>query len=651
MSDTYASDLEPDTGPSRGTQSAAQRIEAVRGAGRWMPWAGFSLSLIWWAVAAAAVVMVLDLNWVLGQPPMTIAIGVMIAVLPGLLVIMASFMARETARSAAANTLVLESASQLLDPVDTTASRAEVLARRIASSAGEVDQSMSGALAAMKALAGEIGDERLRLESVSYAAADNARDLARQLGGERSALEGLIRELKAQGDMLNEAIPRQAEMMVGAARAASEEIGRADAALDHRLAGMRSSSEMLAGELQKLEHLAADAHGRSDTLLRALARIEESLGTSRQTVDMAVRSSEVAVSAAGKTGEALQAAIASALDDARRAAQEIQRRTREASEDAAMQIANLRQSAEQAAAALKTVGNAARAESDLTERRLAQASDALRRAVNIDERSAPRRQESVVDDVLFAPPPERQAPPSPPRQMNVPAAPARHVDDELFESPAPIMHAVRPMPSPEARIEAPQPRPAPPVIAAPPILAPRPQQPSIEAEPFDPLEDDDTDGDPAAGFLPVQPEPSNAAPARTPAWSSILNDMDREERGGLPREQTAEMVIRKLETSGITLSNIFRPRDKKKIAQAAQRGEGQRRGAISSAAGSEINRVEARLRADPELKRLARDFVAMEGPDAIAALERTQRSNRNASPRLSAFLLLDAAIGEGEARA
>lgn len=643
MSDTYASDLEPDPVAAPGTLSAAQRIEAVRGAGRWMPWAGLVLSLFWWGAVAAALVMVFDLDWVLAQPPMTLAVGAMIAVLPGLLVIMASFMARETVRSAAANSLVLQSAAHLLDPVDATASRAEVLAQRIASSAGEVDQSMSGALAAMKALAGEIGDERLRLESVTYAAADNARDLSRQLGAERSALETLIRELKSQGDMLNEAIPRQAEMMVGAAKAASEEIGRADAALDARLSGMRESADLLAGELGKLDHLASDAHARSETLLRALARIEESLSTSRQTVDMAVRSSEVAVSAAGKTGEALQAAIASALDDARRAAQEIQRRTREASEDAALQIANLRQSAEQAAAALKTVGNAARAESDLTERRLAQASDALRRAVSLEDRASATRSPAPLDETLFAPPPGR---------VGVPASPPRQVDDELFEA-APAPSVAPPSPLPQVRLpltapSVPQARPAELRLGA----SPEVRRETPAAEPFDPLEEDEEivgAGDATSGFLPAQtaapadPEPRNAA------WSSILNDMDRAETGRLPREQTAEMVIRKLETSGIALSNIFRPKDKKKIAQAAQRGEGQRRGAISSAAGSEINRVEARLRADPELNRLARDFVTMEAPDAIAALERTQRSNRNASPRLSAFLLLDAAIGEARA--
>jgi len=41
---------------------------------------------------------------------------------------------------------------------------------------------------------------------------------------------------------------------------------------------------------------------------------------------------------------------------------------------------------------------------------------------------------------------------------------------------------------------------------------------------------------------------------------------------------------------------------------------------------------------------LARDFVALEEADALNALENTHGSSKNASARLAAFLLLDAAL-------
>ncbi|MEZ5947518.1 MAG: hypothetical protein R3C04_11840 [Hyphomonas sp.] len=51
-----------------------------------------------------------------------------------------------------------------------------------------------------------------------------------------------------------------------------------------------------------------------------------------------------------------------------------------------------------------------------------------------------------------------------------------------------------------------------------------------------------------------------------------------------------------------------------------------------------------RLRNDDVLLELARSFVEMEQEDALNALEQTQKTSRNASPRLAAYLLLDAAL-------
>ena len=44
------------------------------------------------------------------------------------------------------------------------------------------------------------------------------------------------------------------------------------------------------------------------------------------------------------------------------------------------------------------------------------------------------------------------------------------------------------------------------------------------------------------------------------------------------------------------------------------------------------------------LMELARYFLEMEQDDALNALEQTQKTSRNASPRLAAYLLIDAAL-------
>lgn len=608
-----------------------------------MPWAGFLLAVLWLISVVAVVVTSMDLNALLGQPPITLAAGVVMAMMPGCLILMAGFMARESARSASANTLVLKAASQLLAPAETQTGEAETLATRLSTSARDVDQAMGQALGAMKALSSEIGDERLRLESVSYAAADNARDLSAQLGQERTALESLIRDLRSQGETLNEAIPRQAQHMVEAARLAAEEIGRADDALDSRLNAMRQASQTLASELSRLNQMAGEAGAHSESLMHAIARVEDKLDHSKRTVDIAVRASEAAVEAAGSTGEALQSAVSSALDDARRASLEIQKRTRESSEEAAMQIQVLRQSAEQAGAALKAVGVAARAESDLTEKRLTQASDALQRAVTpptVAKSERPAIRSSLTPSVPPASPDVESSDPlfaSPP--LSVPSAPARSIDTELFEdspyAPTDVHNQTRErdLPVLTTGFDSPSLQSS---------ATPAPQHVETTPPPFDPLEETEPVPAPNANDTGAR---VGEAPRREMGWSTILHDMDRDDTDELSREGTAELVIRRLEGAGMTLANIFRPKDKRKIAAAARKGESQRRSVIRTTAKFELDRVAKRLMTDEEFVGLAREFVSLETADAMAALDRTQKSNRNASPRLSAFLLLDAALG------
>ena len=80
-------------------------------------------------------------------------------------------------------------------------------------------------------------------------------------------------------------------------------------------------------------------------------------------------------------------------------------------------------------------------------------------------------------------------------------------------------------------------------------------------------------------------------------------------------------------------------------ASARSEGEGLRRKAISDAASRQVQRVQKRLDVDSQLMQMSREFLVMEEPDALMALDKTCRSSKNASARLSAFLLIDAALG------
>ena len=172
---------------------------------------------------------------------------------------------------------------------------------------------------------------------------------------------------------LNEAIPRQAQMMVKAARDASEEVSRADGALEQRLESMQLAGRTLSEKLVELDALARDAATRTETLTFAVSRVEEKLDQSRRTVDAAVRAGEIAAAAAMTTGDALKDAVSSALDGARRANHEINNSTREAAENAARALARLREAGDEAAAAIRSAEYAAKADTVRMEHKLRQA--------------------------------------------------------------------------------------------------------------------------------------------------------------------------------------------------------------------------------------------------------------------------------------
>ncbi|MEM9054384.1 MAG: hypothetical protein AAGB16_03580, partial [Pseudomonadota bacterium] len=161
------------------------------------------------------------------------------------------------------------------------------------------------------------------------------------------------------------------------------------------------------------------------------------------------------------------------------------------------------------------------------------------------------------------------------------------------------------------------------------------------------FDEDDTTDTLEAEFASSSPAPipPRAVTANGNAsLSEIIADMEREDTPALSREETAEQLIVHLGDSGIRLGEIFKPKDKKKIALSARKGDTKRRMATRQSAGRQVERVRGRLRGDSELMSLARDFVALEESDALNALENTRESRKNASSRLATYLLVDAAL-------
>lgn len=607
---------------------AVARLEAAQKTSGHLAWGGLVLAFLWWVAAIVGTIALVGPDAIGQAQPALIIAGLIAIILPGLMLVLSGMMAREQARSTAANAVVLEAAARLLLPTETMAKDAKLFADEMSKASAEVDRSMGHALSAMKAMSAEIGDERQRLESVTYASADNARDLAARLSNERTGLEQLAKDLREQTDLLNEAIPEQAELMVASAKAAASEVAAAEDALQGRLSSLDQTGRGLAQKISAMDTLAAEAGERNETLLFAIARMEEKLEQSRKTVETAARAGELAAAAAGTTGDRLMESVKVALDGAKDASSQIQKQTFEASESAARALADLKEAGQQAAAAVRAAGMAARAEMDISERRVSNASQALfEKTQSMEAR--------VIESAVAKPAAKPVADSEPPVEVsqqaepeqglepkNVVQSPSRAVEEDLFEASADRM-AKSMLDESETERPATNGHNGDAEI----VLS------SGDADVFEDSSDDEL----ADTVIPNGLNSGNSL-------SEIIADMERDERSTLSREETAETLLEQLADSGIRLNDIFRPKDKKKIAFAARKGDKQRRSAISQHAGRQVERVRQRLRGNLELMTLARDFLALEESDALNALENTHASNKNASPRLATYLLLDAAV-------
>lgn len=604
---------------------AIARLEAAQKTSGHLAWGGLVLAFLWWVAAIVGTIALVGPD-ALGQlQPALVIAGLIAIILPGLMLVLAGMMAREQARSTAANAVVLEAAARLLLPAESMAQDAKLFADEMSRASSEVDRSMGHALSAMKAMAAEIGDERQRLESVTYASADNARDLAARLGNERTGLEQLAKDLREQTDLLNEAIPEQAELMVASAKAAASEVAAAEDALQGRLSSLDQTGRSLAQKITAMDTLAAEAGERNETLLFAIARMEEKLEQSRKTVETAARAGELAAAAAGTTGDRLMESVKVALDGAKDASSQIHKQTFEASESAARALADLKEAGQQAAAAVRAAGMAARAEMDISERRASNASQALLEKTQsmearVIESTGKKTVAQPIADLEPAPQPEPEPEPQPQKAVQ---SPSRAVEEDLFEASADRMAKALTSEEDDAGPTANGHNGSAEIILS-----------SSDADVFE--DAPDTEGERSAPPI-VTTNSGNSL-------SDIIADMERDERSTLSREETAETLLDQLQESGIRLTDIFRPKDKKKIAFAARKGDKQRRSAISQHAGRQVERVRQRLRGNLELMTLARDFLALEEEDALNALENTHASNKNASPRLATYLLLDAAV-------
>lgn len=635
------------------------QLEAARTAGAWMPWAGAALAVLLWGGIAVWLVATLGIDGIMKQPPLVLAGGFAAVFAPGLALIAAGIMARESARSAQANAIVLSSARLLLEPAETSREEVSSLAEAVARETQMLNHALHDTRARLDALKGDIeGSVSAALKAAEIVRADSE-VLVHKMSSERQSLTQLAESLRGQADSLAKSIPRHAQMMAEAARAAQEQVRQADTTLDQRLRDMTETSGHLAQRISQLDTMGAESRKRAQNLASVLMRLDEQLVQSTRMVEAATKAGELASAATKSTAESLRDTVSDALASALKATETINARSAQAAEDARKAMSALTAAGTQAEATTRAAAHAARAHADETEKRVNQLSDSLfrtaTRATNAAEEGLERArariekasllvgrmkgetETSSVDDLILEP-----------EFVSPATAAAAAAEVTQSDQPFPLFGA-RPTATavpPPAPPPQPQPQPHPqPMLNR----EPTPQPMAARDDRIFSIVRNDRPADDE--LVLDRPMTLRRAPERDPifdddmppsaSWRGLLSGMD----GIAPRpEQNAGAIIDRLDRAGVRMPAV-KASDLRRIANAAHQGERQRRRATRDTVPSEIQRVSRLLESDRDLQHAARSFVAQEEPDALRALSLSDRSREDAAPRLSAYLVLDAALG------
>lgn len=650
------------------------QLEAARSAGGWMPWAGASIAVLLWGGVGVWLVATMGLDGITKLSPLMLAGGAAAVFAPGLAMILAGVMARESARSSQANAIVLTSARLLLEPAEASRDEVSTLGEAITLETQALNRALAETRQRIDGLKHDIETSvTAALKAAEIVRADSE-VLVSRMGSEREGLTQLAENLRGQADSLAKAIPRHAQIMAEATRSAQEQVRQADTTLDQRLRDMAETSGHLAQRISQLDTMGAESRKRAQNLASVLMRLDEQLVQSTRMVEAATKAGELASAATKSTAESLRDTVSDALASALKATETINNRSAQASEDARQSMALLREAGTQAEATTRTAAHAARAHADETEKRINQLADTLfktaTRATNAAESGLERArtriekasllldrmkgeaETSSVDDLILEPPRAPQLVAQPPAlQLVTPHKPAAPQPIALSQP----VYSDQPFPLFGSRQTPPGPAPIPHAQATP-AAQPTPVQTQAHAHiasrddfMFGPAKATDPFGD---ELILSKPMTARRAPEHDPffddeetpsaSWRGLLSSIDDVAPPHM-HDQSASIVDR-LDRAGVRLHAV-KASDLRRIANAAHQGERQRRRAIRDTAPSEIQRVTRLLEADRDLEYAARTFVASEEPDALRVLSMADRSREDAAPRLSAYLLLDAALG------
>jgi hypothetical protein len=684
------------------------QLEAARTAGSWMPWAGAAVAVLFWGGVLIWLVASMGIPALFALPPALLAGGFAALMAPGLAMVVAGIMARESARSAQANAIVLTSARMLLDPAEHVRSEITATAEAITRETQNAARALAETRSRLDALKQDIETSVVAALKAAEIVRTDGEVLAHKMGAERQSMTQLAESLRNQSESIAKAVPRHAQMLSEAARAAQDQVRKADETLGSRLRSLEETATHLAQRIDQLDTMGAESRKRAQNLGGALMRLDEQLVQSTRMVEAATKAGELATAATKSTAESLRDAVSDALGSALKATETINARAAQAHADANDAMERLKEAGLQAETTTRSASIAAKAQAEETEQRINQMSEFLFRAAtkatNAAESGLERARarielasqliEQIKDGPKAAPPSSSAddlpytrlaAEPLPPPRPTLndfvdrQQAPAARPPAEEFPLSRPQQPAAAKSPNglwpdrpaPAASRPAQEDfllnRPAPfsgPSPLEHETLRPAAHKPTASGD-FQSAMRDAGAGEelvlqhvaamrrptlvppvaPPPQPLHSAPEPlfpADAARDQTTSWRDLLTGI--EDKPAHVRDQSAGQMIDRLDRAGVRLG-VVKASDLRRIASAAQQGDRHRRRAIRDIAPGEIQRVSRLLETDRDLQTAARTFIHSEEPDALRVLAVSERAREDAQPRLSAYLLLDAALG------
>lgn len=296
------------------------------------------LAGLWWSGAAA---LAMNADAPAGVSfPVLFGLAVL-AVVPGLAMILAGWIGARFSHSAAAGEAMIEAANALLTPDDGAMRNTAAYVQEVSGAVGQLNQDIEDAHAGVLELSGDLTKSAGLLGRSARMVRSHGSAVVEGLTGHCETLAETSRTLAEQTDKVEEAVSRHSETVTAAAQAAAGEIQRAEDSLNTQALTMEEAAERLTAAVAEISRMTKDGRKRSMALTYALNRVSRQMDASAQNVEAAVKAGELAVEASKGTADALTSAVSDALDRAISMTGEIESRSAEAGQEAEAALARI----------------------------------------------------------------------------------------------------------------------------------------------------------------------------------------------------------------------------------------------------------------------------------------------------------------------